>query len=328
MILRTSIENENLKDIFMKVFILKNGMFRVKIRDLEKTRFFMKTADQTFNMKTMAKKKNFKYVNSTDTKFTVYYFDKTPKSQYFIDIDNNKKTKYELTVFYNPFLMVYSLDNKEIIRINSKNLLNMEFPTEKYIKSEEEAMSSVKLDVTFNECLLLWGLPLRAADTLLTDTKGEDAYRLFNIDKFKFPKDQTNGLYGSWPFILAYQQGAEVYSGFLWNNPSETYVGIQSVDGNKNTLFISEKGIIDFTIWADSNINNFYFKYHRFIGFAPLPPAFALGYHQSRWNYKSTQDLYQIDNLFDENNIPYDTIWLDIDVSSIMLRFFYMIALK
>jgi alpha 1,3-glucosidase len=168
--------------------------------------------------------------------------------------------------------------------------------------------------MSFSECQLLWGLPGRAADTLLTDTKGEDAYRLFNVDKFKFSKDQTLGLYGTWPMILAYQQGADVYSGFLWNNPSETYIGIQTQDGNKNMLWISEKGIIDFTIWADSNINNFYYKYHRFIGFAPLPPAFALGYHQCRWNYKSTQDVTKVDNLFDENDIPYDSIWLDIDV--------------
>jgi len=313
--LRTSIDNENLKDVSMKLYILKNGLFRVKIRDLEKERFHFKKTDETFQMKTMAKKRNFKFVNSTQTKFSVYYFDKTPKSQYFIDIDNNKKTKYELVVHYNPFSIFYSIDNKEIIKINSKNLMNMEFPTEKYIKSEEEAMSSVKMDMTFNDCILLWGLSERASDILLGDTKGDDAYRLYNIDNFKYTRDPLLGLYGSWPLVIAYQQGGEVYSGFLWNNPSETFLGIQSSEGNKNLLWISEKGVIDFTFWADSNINNFYFKYHRYIGFAPLPPAFALGYHQSRWNYKNTQDATNVDKLFDDFDIPYDSLWLDIDVN-------------
>jgi alpha 1,3-glucosidase len=312
-VLKTSIFNENLKDILAKLYILKNGMFRIKIRDLEKKRFHFKKADETFNMKGTAKLKNFKYVNSTLTKFSVYYFDKTKKNQYFIDIDSNKKIKYELVVQYNPFEVFYSIDNKEILKINSKNLLNMEFPTDSYVKTEEEAMSSVKLDVTYSDCLLLWGLPERGADSLLSDTKDDDPYRLFNVDKFKFTKDQSFGLYGSWPFIIGYQQGGEIYSGFIWNNPSETYVGIQSLEGIKNVLWLSEKGLIDFTFFSDYNINNFYYKYHRYIGFAPLPPSFALGYHQSRWNYQSTKDVINVDKLFDENDIPYDTIWLDIE---------------
>jgi alpha 1,3-glucosidase len=296
----------------MKLYILKNGMFRIKIQDFEKSRFKFQQKDETFNMKKMAKKSNFKFVNSTSTKFSVYYFDKSPKSQYFIDIDNNKKTKYELVVTYNPFSIYYSLDNKEILKLNSKNLLNMEFPTENFQSTEEEAMSSVKLDVTFNDCLLLWGLPERASDTLLTDTNGDNAYRLFNVDYFKYQKDQTFGLYGTLPFIMAY--GGDFYSGFIWNNPSETFVGIESKDGDKNVLWISEKGIIDFSFFADSNIFNFYYKYHRYIGFPSLPPAFALGYHQSRWNYVNTEDLINVDKKFDEYDIPYDSIWLDIEV--------------
>jgi alpha-glucosidase (family GH31 glycosyl hydrolase) len=310
-ILKTAIYNENLKDLLMKIYIMKNGIFRVKIRDIEKERFHLKKNDETFNYK-MAKNKNFKFVNSTDTKFSIYYFDKIPKNSYFIEIDESRKIKYELIVNYEPFLMIYLIDNKEILKINSKNLLNIEIPTES--KTENEAMSSVKLDITYNDCLNLWGLPERAGDYSLLDTIGENPYRLYNVDYFKYPKDQYFGLYGSWPFILGYQNGAQAYSGFIWNNPSETYVGIQSQEGNKNVLFISEKGVIDFSFFADYNIYNFYFKYHKFIGFSNLPPAFALGYHQSRWNYESTQDLIKIDKLFDEHDIPYDSLWLDIDV--------------
>lgn len=312
-ILKTAIANENLKDMAVKIYILKNGMFRMKLRDIEKQRFHFKKSDETFNMKTMAKLKNFKFVNQTQTKFSVYYFDKAKKNTFFIEIDNTKKTKYELVVEYNPFGVYYSIDNKEVIVINSKNLLNMEVPTEKNIKTEEEAMSSVKVDVKYKDCILIWGLPERAGDMLLSDTKGDNAYRLFNVDKFKFSKEQTFGLYGAWPFIMAYQQGGEVYSGFLWNNPSETYVGIQSQEGNKDVLWISEKGVIDFTFFADSNIFNFYYKYQKYIGFAPLPPAFALGYHQSRYSYKNTADVVSVDKKFDDYDIPYDSIWLDID---------------
>lgn len=48
-------------------------------------------------------------------------------------------------------------------------------------------------------------------------------------------------------------------------------------------------------------------------GFQALPPLFALGYHQSRWNYKDEADVKAVDAGFDRHHIPYDVIWLDID---------------
>lgn len=40
---------------------------------------------------------------------------------------------------------------------------------------------------------------------------------------------------------------------------------------------------------------------------------FALGYHQSRWNYRNEADTLAVDASFDRHNIPYDVIWLDIE---------------
>ena len=40
---------------------------------------------------------------------------------------------------------------------------------------------------------------------------------------------------------------------------------------------------------------------------------FALGYHQCRWNYRDEADTLAVDAAFDEHNIPYDVIWLDIE---------------
>ena len=30
---------------------------------------------------------------------------------------------------------------------------------------------------------------------------------------------------------------------------------------------------------------------------------------QCRWNYKSEEDVQQVDNGFDEHDIPYDVLW-------------------
>lgn len=53
-------------------------------------------------------------------------------------------------------------------------------------------------------------------------------------------------------------------------------------------------------------------KYQHLIGTTPLPPAWALGYHQSRWEYSGEDDLVDLDAKFAEHRIPCDGLWLDI----------------
>ncbi|PKO12631.1 MAG: alpha-glucosidase [Chloroflexi bacterium HGW-Chloroflexi-10] len=49
------------------------------------------------------------------------------------------------------------------------------------------------------------------------------------------------------------------------------------------------------------------------LGRMPLPPKWALGYHQSRWSYGSETDVRQIAATLREKQIPCDVIHLDID---------------
>ncbi len=278
----------------------------------------MHKKDDLFNMKSLRKTKNFKY-SRTEESFLIYLFAKVKKNLYFIEIDHNKKTKYELRINFNPFNIVYSIENKEIIKLNTEEYLHFE-DFRRYKEQETESNSSIRLDFKYTNADNLFGLPERASDIELTDTEGNDLYRLFNIDKFIYSRDKALGLYGSIPFILGLSHDNSIVSGLIWNNPSETYVKIKTSEDeangqkNKEVIWISETGIIDISLFADSNINNFYFKMHRYVGFANLPPASALGYHQSRWNYKSTPDLMGVDKLFDHYDIPYDSIWLDIEV--------------
>lgn len=48
-------------------------------------------------------------------------------------------------------------------------------------------------------------------------------------------------------------------------------------------------------------------------GTQALPPLFSLGYHQSRWNYRDEADVLEVDQGFDDHNLPCDVIWLDIE---------------
>ncbi len=246
----------------------------------------------------------------------------------FHGFNDKNTTKYEILIDFNPFKFTYFINDSILLILNSNNLLNVEINNEND-EFQTEPFSSLRLDVFYPEKQRLFGLLERAGEVELKDTENE-YYRLYNIDLFEYGKDQYYGLYGTWPFVMGHKQ--TLISGLIWNNPSETYVRVktltetvQEIDNDNNpiirgviqgkeTVFLSESGIIDLVILSDSNINNFYYKYHKLIGKPALPPMFSLGYHQSRWNYEDLNDLVQVDEKFDEHNIPYDTIWLDIEV--------------
>lgn len=53
-----------------------------------------------------------------------------------------------------------------------------------------------------------------------------------------------------------------------------------------------------------------------FLGVAPLPQMFALGHHQSRYSYMSQREVLEVCSKFDENKLPLDAVWMDIDYTN------------
>ena len=112
---------------------------------------------------------------------------------------------------------------------------------------------------------------------------------------------------------MSYSYGGTIYSGFYWNNPSETFISLKTENDNKNLLILSESGIFDFSFWASLNLEHFYKSMNEFTGKTPIPNIFSLGYHQSRFSYEDLNEIKELDNKFDKYEVPYDSIWLDID---------------
>lgn len=54
-------------------------------------------------------------------------------------------------------------------------------------------------------------------------------------------------------------------------------------------------------------------QYSSITGTQQLPPLFALGYHQCRWNYRDEADVFAVNGKFEELDYPYDVLWLDIE---------------
>jgi len=54
-------------------------------------------------------------------------------------------------------------------------------------------------------------------------------------------------------------------------------------------------------------------RYSDLTGRAPLPPRWALGYHQSRWGYRSEQEIRRLAADFKAHDLPLDAVHLDLD---------------
>lgn len=178
---------------------------------------------------------------------------------------------------------------------------------------------SVGADASFPFAEHIYGIPERTAQFSLQDTVDvegnvlSEPYRMYNLDVFEFELDKPFGLYGSIPFVMA-RKGKDTV-GMLWLNAAETYVDVRgSKEGEgKKTHWYSESGIIDIFLMHGPRAADVFQQYIRLTGAPAIPQRFALGYHQCRWNYRDEQDAKAVDAGFDERDIPYDVLWLDIE---------------
>ena len=131
-------------------------------------------------------------------------------------------------------------------------------------------------------------------------------------------------LYGAIPFMQAHRKDSTV--GVFWLNAAETWVDIVKAKQSKNPLslgsggktdtethWMSESGVLDIFVFLGPTPKDVVASYAELTGNTQLPQQFSIGYHQSRWNYVTDEDVKDVDRKFDRSNIPYDVIWLDIE---------------
>jgi alpha 1,3-glucosidase len=119
-------------------------------------------------------------------------------------------------------------------------------------------------------------------------------------------------LYGSVPIIVSTNGKHSV--GLFYFNPTETFVDVLTDDEESRTAhFISESGVLDLFFLPGPTPSSVFSQYATITGRTPLPPLFALGYHQCRWNYRDEKDVYQVHDQFEDYDYPYDVLWLDIE---------------
>ncbi|CAF0994522.1 unnamed protein product [Adineta steineri] len=196
--------------------------------------------------------------------------------------------------------------------------------------------SSIGVDVNFLNFENVYGIPEHADAFSLRSTHDTDPYRLFNLDIFEYDIQNPMALYGSVPYMLAHNEHATV--GFFWLNAAEGWIDVNNdkltvqgffstiasffstkptADKNEvpqvSTHWMFESGIFDGFFFLGPTPRDIFKQYSVITGSVPLPPLWAIAYHQCRWNYNDEDDVRSVLNGFEKNVIPLDVIWLDIE---------------
>lgn len=157
--------------------------------------------------------------------------------------------------------------------------------------------------------------------------KSGQRVKCWHTDLFgDFPTDevrhgQPNPMYAAMPWLIV-KQGNR-YVGLLVNHPGAVFMDLasnflwdqrNSDDRDRRSFYLgAPDGQPELYVLVGPTLPELIRKFQTLVGPTPLPPLWALGYHQCRWGYAGPRDLQKLDTLFRRHHIPCDGLWLDID---------------
>ncbi len=118
------------------------------------------------------------------------------------------------------------------------------------------------------------------------------------------------GLYVSIPFALSLRAGRA--AGIFCDNPGRQTWDLGQTDPARWQL-TTDTGTLDLYLFLGPEVARVVGRYTELTGRTPLPPRWALGYHQCRFGYTSRAEIERIAREFRRRRIPCDALWLDID---------------
>ena len=145
------------------------------------------------------------------------------------------------------------------------------------------------VDLAFPGFQHVFGLPQHADTFSLKDTGSTDPYRLYNLDVFEYELWNPMALYASIPMMTAHNGKNSV--GVFWLNAAEGWVDVKkagqgllgsmfSSDQQVDTHWMFESGVLDLFVMHGPAPKDIIRQYSALTGTIPLPPEFAIAYHQ------------------------------------------------
>jgi alpha-glucosidase len=131
---------------------------------------------------------------------------------------------------------------------------------------------------------------------------------MWNSDTYAYG-DATDPIYVSVPFYIVLR-GGRAHGVFLDNTFRSSFdIGKESAH---LLSFGAEDGALDYYFIDGPTPRQVIERYTALTGRMPLPPRWALGYHQCRYSYYPESKVRWIADTFRLKKIPADVLWLDI----------------
>jgi len=134
-------------------------------------------------------------------------------------------------------------------------------------------------------------------------------FRSYCRDEANHTEDK-NELYGAHNFFIHVKKQEQI--GYFIDFPGEILYDIGFLDDQKFTIEIRGKDFRILRIPGDS-IVEIVTRFLKAVGKAYIPPKWAFGYFQSRWGYKDLEEIKGVYNRFQQEDLPLDGIYLDLD---------------
>eukprot|EP01133_Synstelium_polycarpum_P016463 gene16464-19578_t len=134
-------------------------------------------------------------------------------------------------------------------------------------------------------------------------------FQNWNTDAYSFAWDQ-DPLYRTIPFYTGVHDQSAY--GIFFDNTFRSYFDFGKEDVNK-TSFWADGGELQYYYIHGPHLMDVVKRYQSLTGTHPMPPKWAIGYHQCRWSYYPESKVKEIAEGFRSRNIPCDAIYLDID---------------
>ncbi|CAF1192000.1 unnamed protein product [Didymodactylos carnosus] len=121
----------------------------------------------------------------------------------------------------------------------------------------------------------------------------------------------TDEMYMAIPFYIALR--SNLMYGFYFNTTYWSQFDIGCEKPGQLKYETRHGGQLDYYVMYGKQPSEIIRTYTQLTGRMPLPPKWALGYHQCRWSYESENIVRDLAKNFRQRKIPCDVIHLDID---------------
>lgn len=134
-------------------------------------------------------------------------------------------------------------------------------------------------------------------------------FQNWNTDAYSFGWEQ-DPLYRTIPFYIGVHEN-KAY-GIFFDNTFRSYFDFAKEEPDK-TSFWADGGELQYYYIHGEHMMDVVKRYQSLTGTHPMPPKWALGFHQCRWSYYPESKVREIAQGFRDRQIPCDSIYLDID---------------